>query len=66
MDDTDTKTISYDINENIIKIINNVLNNQIPTLIHIISIKENINESDLQKTLDVFNKNYQYSTNENQ
>lgn len=60
------KIISYDINENIIKIINNVLNNQIPNLVNLISIKENIDKSDLQKTVDVFNRSYQYSTNENQ
>lgn len=61
-----TKTISYDINENIIKIITNVLNNQIPHLINIISVKENIDKTDLTKTVNQFNKSYQYNTSENQ
>ena len=65
-DDNNTKTISYDINENIIKIINNVLNNQVPHLINIISVKENIDKADLTKTVKRFNKSYQYNTNENQ
>jgi phosphopantothenate synthetase len=65
MEDEDIKPISYDINECIIKIINNVLNNQIPNLIHIISVKENIDKDDLTKTVNQFNKSYQYNTSEN-
>ena len=66
MNNDDNNTISYDINENIIKIINNVLNNQIPHLINIISVKENIDKTDLTKTVNRFNESYQYNTSENQ
>ena len=55
----DAKTISYDINENIIKIVNNILNNQVPNLINIISVKENIDKNNLTKIVDRFNKSYQ-------
>jgi len=61
----DAKTISYDINENIIKIVNNILNNQVPNLINIISVKENIDKNNLIKIVDRFNKSYQNNKSEN-
>jgi len=66
MNDDEIKTISYDINETLIGIINNVLNNQIPHLINVISVKENIDKSDLVQIVDRFNQNYLNNTNENQ
>lgn len=51
MDDNSATTteISYDINISIVNIIQNVLNQQIPSLLDNISVKENIDRNALNK-----------------
>lgn len=50
MNDTETSTpINYDININIVNIIQKVLDQQIPSLLDNISVKENIDRNMLNK-----------------
>ncbi|QOI90247.1 hypothetical protein QKU58_gp084 [Pyramimonas orientalis virus] len=55
---TDPKRIEYDMNIHIVNIVNKIIKEQLPHLINVISVKENIDETFLYKCVDSFNEKF--------